>query len=163
MKDLTRIENRGWRIVIFYLLSSVLGLGLAVAGVACGRKGDPRAPELAVPETIKDLKAQSQARGIALTWGRPTRYVDGRELKELAAFVIFRREVSSACADCPAPYRERTTLSVEDQEKFIKKKQFGFVDDELTPQTIYRYRVFSQLKDGSLSDPSNEVEVSWKS
>ena len=59
-------------------------------------------------------------------------------------------------------YRERTTLNVEDQDKFIKKKQFRFVDQELMPQTVYRYRVFTQLRDGSLSDPSNEVEVVWR-
>ena len=111
---------------------------------------------------IDRLKARAEARGISLTWSRPTRYVDGRQLKDLAAFVVFRREVSSGCPDCPAPYRERTTLNVEDQEKFIKKKQLGFVDEELEPQTIYRYRVFSQLRDGSLGNPSNEVEVTWK-
>jgi hypothetical protein len=53
-------------------------------------------------------------------------------------------------------------VNIEDQEKFIKKRQFRFVDQELKPQTTYRYRVFSQLTDGSLSDPSNEVEVSWR-
>jgi hypothetical protein len=135
---------------------------LALAFFACGKKGDPRAPELALPETIKDLRARAEARGISLTWSRPTRYVGGRELRDLAAFVVFRLEISSGCPDCPAPYRERTTLNVEDQEKFMKKKQLAFVDEELMPQTIYRYRVFSQLRDGSLSNPSNEVEISWK-
>lgn len=131
-------------------------------GSACGKKGNPRAPELALPETIRDLRAQAESGGIALTWGRPARYVDGREIRDLAAFVVFRREASKTCPDCPVPYRERVTLSVEDQEKFIKKRQFRFVDDELRPQTVYRYRVFSQLKDGSLSEPSNDVEVPWK-
>src|SRR5712692_5461760 len=135
---------------------------LVVSLSACGKKGEPRAPELALPETIKDLKAQAESAGIALTWSRPFRYKDGKELKDLAAFVVFRRETSSACPDCPAPYRERVTLNVEDQEKFIKKKQLRFIDVELKPQTIYRYRVFSQLRDGSLSDPSNEVEVGWR-
>jgi hypothetical protein len=135
---------------------------LALAFFACGKKGDPRAPELALPEPIKDLRARAEARGISLTWSRPTRYVGGRELRDLAAFVVFRLEISSGCPDCPAPYRERTTLNVEDQEKFMKKKQLAFVDEELMPQTIYRYRVFSQLRDGSLSNPSNEVEIGWK-
>lgn len=128
----------------------------------CGKKGDPRAPELATPETIRDLRAQAEGRGIALTWSRPMRYVDGKELRDLAGFVIFRKEISKTCPDCPVPYRERVTVSVEDQEKFIKKKQFRFVDQELMPQTTYRYRVFSRLTDDSLSDPSNDVEVAWK-
>ena len=129
---------------------------------ACGKKGDPRAPELAMPETIKDLKVGVEDRGITLTWSRPSRYVGGKELRDLAGFVIFRKEVSKACPECPAPYRERTEVNVEDQERFIKKKQFRFVDDELKPQTIYRYRIFSKLLDGSLSEPSNEVEAAWR-
>ena len=147
------------RPLFFYcLLPMAFCLGLS----ACGKKGDPKAPELAAPQTIRDLKAEAGSKGIALTWGRPTRYVDGRELRDLAGFVIFRKEISKKCPECPVPYRERVTLSVEDQGKFIKKRQFRFVDQELAPETIYRYRVFSQLRDGSLSEPSNEVEVVWR-
>lgn len=135
---------------------------LALAFSACGKKGDPRAPELALPETIRDLRVQTDGKGVALTWSRPMHYADGKELKDLAGFVIFRKEISNICPDCPAPYRERVTVNVEDQEKFIKKKQFRYVDQELTAQTIYRYRVFSRLMDDSLSDPSNEAEVAWK-
>ena len=128
---------------------------------SCGKRGDPRAPELAVPETIRDLKAEAQAKGIALTWGRPTQYVDGKALRDLAAFVIFRKEISKSCPDCATPFRERAKVSVEDQEKFVQKKRFGFIDQELVPQTTYRYRVFTELADGLLSEPSNEVEVAW--
>jgi hypothetical protein len=129
---------------------------------ACGKKGDPRAPELATPETIRDLRARAEDRGISLTWTRPTRYVDGKELRDLAGFVIFRKDVSKSCPDCPVPYRQRAEVNVEDQEKFAKKKEYRFVDQELTPQTAYRYRVFSKLFDGSLSNPSNEVEADWR-
>jgi len=133
-----------------------------VLSSGCGKKGDPRAPELAIPEPIRDLRAQADGKGIALTWSRPTRYVDGKDLRDLAGFLIFRKEISRSCPECPVPYRQRITVNVEDQEKFIKKKQFRFIDQELTPQTVYRYRVFSRLMDDSLSEPSNEVEVSWR-
>jgi hypothetical protein len=132
----------------------------AAAGfAACGRKGDPRAPELATPKLIENLSASSAGNGVTLTWRRPTEYVDGKELKDLAAFVIFRKELSPSCPDCPVPYRQLTTVFVEDQEKFIKQKQYRFVDQEVRPQAVYRYRVSSQLSDGSLGGPSNEVEV----
>lgn len=130
--------------------------------IGCGKKGEPRAPELAAPETIRDLRAKPEAKGIALTWSRPMRYVDGKELRDLAGFVIFRKEISKNCPDCPVPYRERAIVNVEDQQKFIRKKQFGFVDQELTSETTYRYRIFSRLMDDSLSDPSNEAEVAWR-
>jgi hypothetical protein len=137
----------------------VLALVL-VAGWACGKKGDPRAPELATPKTITDLAARSAPSGIILTWDRPTEYVDGTALKDLASFVIFRKEISQSCPDCPVPYRPLTTVHVEDRGKFAQKKQYRYDDQEVRPKAIYRYRISSQLLDGSLGAPSNEVEVS---
>jgi hypothetical protein len=57
------------------------------------------------------------------------------------------------------PYRQLTTVHVEDQEKFVKQKQYRFVDEQVQLKATYRYRISSQLKDGSLSEPSNEVEI----
>jgi len=137
----------------------VVAVLLLAFGSSCGKKGDLRAPELAAPKTITNLAARPGANSVVLTWSRPTEYVDGTELKDLASFVIFRKEVSQSCPDCPVPYRQLTTLYVEDREKFSKKKQYQFDDQEVRLKTIYRYRVSSQLLDGSLSAPSNEVEI----
>jgi hypothetical protein len=139
--------------------SFLVALTLLTLAFACGRKGDPRAPELVIPTTITNLSARSGPGSISLTWSRPTEYVDGTELKDLASFVIFRKEVSQSCPDCPVPYRQLTIVNVEDQQKFVKKKQYRFDDQEVRPKAIYRYRVSSQLFDGSLSAPSNEVEI----
>ena len=125
----------------------------------CGKRGDPRAPELATPRVIENLRATSVPNGVALTWSRPTQYVDGSELKDLVGFAIFRKDISPTCVDCPAPYRPLTTVDIEDREKFVKQKQYRYVDEEAQQKMIYRYRVSSQLKDGSLSEPSNEVEI----
>ena len=125
----------------------------------CGKKGDPRAPELATPRVIENLRAASDPNGVALTWSRPTQYVDGSELKDLVGFAIFRKDISPTCIDCPAPYRPLTTVDIEDREKFVKQKQYRYVDEEAQQKMTYRYRVSSQLKDGSLSEPSNEVEI----
>ena len=134
-------------------------IAMLTALAACGKKGDPRAPELATPRTITNLTARSGPGEIALTWSRPTEYVDGSPLKDLAGFVIFRKEISPSCPDCPVPYRQLTTVGVEDREKFVQKKQYRYDDQEVRPKAVYRYRVSSQLIDGSLSAPSNEVEV----
>jgi hypothetical protein len=140
-------------------LFAVCLLILVGVGSACGKKGDPRAPELATPEVIKNLVAAPAQNGIALTWTRPAQYVDGSTIKDLASFVIFRKELSQSCPECPVPYRQLTTVYVEDRERFVKQKQYRYIDQEVQPKTIYRYRVASQLTDGSLSAPSNEVEV----
>jgi hypothetical protein len=132
---------------------------VACWSAACGKKGDPRAPELATPKPIENLSARSDPTSITLTWTRPMEYVDGTELKDLAGFVIFRKELSASCPDCPVPYRPLTTVFVEDRERFIKQRQYRYVDEEVRPLIIYRYRVSPQLVDGALGGPSNEVEV----
>ena len=132
---------------------------LLIFGSSCGKKGEPRAPELMAPKTITNLAARPGPGSVILTWSRPAEYVDGKELKDLSSFVIFRKDVSQSCPDCPVPYRPLTTVYVEDREKFIKQKQYRFDDQEVRPNSIYRYRVSSQLLDGSLSAPSNEVEI----
>jgi hypothetical protein len=139
--------------------SFLVALTLLMLAFACGKKGDPRPPELGIPTTISNLSARSGPTGIALTWSRPTEYVDGTELKDLASFVIFRKEVSQTCPDCPVPYRQLTIVNVEDQQKFVKRKQYRYDDQEVRPKAIYRYRVSSQLFDGTLSAPSNEIEI----
>jgi len=132
---------------------------LMVMTTGCGKKGDLRAPELAAPKPITNLTARMQGSAIALTWSRPTEYIDGKEMKDLASFVVFRKEISQSCLDCPVPYRQLTTLNVEDRERFVKQKQYRYDDEEVQAKSIYRYRVVSQLFDGSLSAPSNEVEI----
>ncbi|HEX9787668.1 MAG TPA: hypothetical protein VGB09_06555 [Candidatus Binatia bacterium] len=137
----------------------VFALMLGMLGAACGKKGDPRAPELATPKTITNLTVRSGPAGNILTWSRPTEYVDGTTLKDLASFVIFRKEVPQHCPDCPVPYRQLTTVNVEDRGMFAQQKQYRYDDQEVRPKAIYRYRVASQLLDGSLSAPSNEIEI----
>jgi hypothetical protein len=137
----------------------IVAILLSLFASACGKKSDPLAPELVAPKTVTNLAARLGPNSVILTWNRPTEYVDGRELKDLASFVIFRKEVSPSCPDCPVPYRQLTTVYVEDRDKFVKRKQYRFDDQELRPKATYRYRVSSQLLDGSLSAPSNEVEI----
>ena len=132
---------------------------ILLLSIGCGKKGEPRAPELAMPQLIKNLTAKPDRTGVVLTWSRPTEYVDGRSLTDLTGFVIFRKDLSPTCPECPVPYRPLAAVNVEDREKFVKQKQYRFIDENAQAQMIYRYRVSSQLKDGSLSNPSNEVEA----
>ena len=137
----------------------LLALIIVASATACGKKGDPRAPELVAPKPINNLSVQSTPDGVTLTWNRPTEYIDGKEIKDLASFVIFRKEISPSCLDCPVPYRQLQIVNVEDREKFVKQKQYRFDDREAGANAVYRYRVSAQLFDGSLSAPSNEVEI----
>lgn len=137
----------------------LLGCVIGILAAGCGKKGDPRAPELAMPQPIKNLTAKTDRSGIVLTWSRPTEYVDGTKLTDLTGFVIFRRDIPLNCPECPVPYRPLASINVEDREKFVKQRQYRFIDENVQSQAVYRYRVSSQLKDGLLSQPSNEVEI----
>jgi hypothetical protein len=137
----------------------ILAVAFAILVLACGKKGELRAPELAAPEPIANLSAKTAPNGIVLTWARPTHYVDGTEIKDLASFVIFRKDIPQNCPECVVPYRPITTVQVEDRERFIKQRQYRYTDEEPQPGHTYRYRVSSQLLDGTLSEPSNEIEV----
>jgi hypothetical protein len=141
------------RVLVALALMPVLFLS------GCGKRGDPRAPEAATPRVIENLRATPVPSGVALTWSRPTEYADGSALKDLVGFAIFRKDISPTCVDCPAPYRPLTTVDIEDRERFVRQKQYRYVDEETQPMMTYRYRVSSQLRDGSLSEPSNEVEI----
>ena len=138
----------------------LLALLLMASATACGKKGDLRAPELAAPKPVNNLSARPAPDGVTLTWNRPTEYIDGKEIKDLASFVIFRKEIAPSCLDCPVPYRQLQIVNVEDREKFVKQKQYRYDDLEVRAKAVYRYRVSAQLFDGSLSAPSNEVEIS---
>lgn len=111
-------------------------------------------------QTDNEFERAAGTQWVSLSWNRPTEYMDGKEIKDLTSFVIFRKEISPSCLDCPVPYRQLTIVNVEDREKFVKQKQYRFDDGEVRAKTIYRYRVSAQLVDGSLSAPSNEVEIS---
>ncbi|HEY7164979.1 MAG TPA: hypothetical protein VIB79_10485 [Candidatus Binatia bacterium] len=137
----------------------VVALAVATLAFGCGKKSDPRAPELAAPEPITNLSAKAAPNGVVLTWSRPTHYVDGSEIKDLASFVVFRKEIPQTCPECVVPYRQITTVYVEDRERFVKQKQYRYIDEEPQSGRTFRYRVSSQLTDGTLSEPSNEVEI----
>ena len=145
---------------IVYGALLVTAILLLCAG--CGKKSAPRAPEGAIPEPVNDLRASAGQKGVSVRWTRPAQYVDGKSLTDLGGFVLFRKAIPADCPTCPAPYRERIVINVEDQDSFIKKTKYVFQDRELEAGTVYRYRVFSRLLDGSLSQPSNEVIVEWQ-
>src|SRR5215471_5422455 len=131
---------------------AILAVFVAALFSGCGKKGDPLAPELATPKVITNLSAASGPSGVILTWSRPTEYVDGRPLKDLTNFVIFRKEISPTCPDCLVPYRPLTTVDVEDREKFAEGVPVKRIAKEVgTPAYVYslatlrrHFRVFDQ-------------------
>jgi len=130
------------------LLMVVAAVAIGLPG--CGVKSAPIPPEYASPERILDLRAESDAGGIKLTWSRPTHYVGGHSMHDLSAFVIKR-------ADGDGPMTALVNIPVTDQERFQLEDEFSYLDGETTMGNRYRYTVIAEAA-GYHGDPSNEVE-----
>jgi hypothetical protein len=131
-------------------------LGAIVAGpnigIGCGRKTAVKAPQLVAPEAIRELDAKNAETGIQISWERPTKYLDGSSMYDLAAFRI-ERSVGSE------PFAVRDQVIVEDRYRFQKIKRFRYLDTAVEWGATYAYRVFSLTDDDDESAPSNEVEI----
>jgi len=144
---MTRIKLSAARVIA---IGMVIVAGVAGGLPGCGVKSAPIPPEYARPERILDLRADADARGIKLTWSRPTHYIGGHSMRDLSAFVIKR-------GDGGAPMTALVNIPVTDQERFQVEDEFSYLDAETTMGNRYRYTVTSEAV-GYHSDPSNEVE-----
>jgi len=136
-------------------LSLWLLVSLAACACACGRKSPPLPPEDVLPIAIQDLAAVSVADGIQLSWTRPTAYVGGSRITDLAGFVVSR-----AVGDTPGfPIQTVADLEVTDRNRFRQIKRFRYLDADTIVGVSYRYQVVSYTLDGYLSAASNIVAV----
>jgi hypothetical protein len=128
--------------------------------VACGRKTPVLPPELVAPEPVDDLAVEADSKGIRLRWGRPQKHVDGSDMDDLGGFVVLRATQNGQGR--ANAFAQIATVPVEDRDRFRKAKKFSYTDEQLTVNTLYRYRVQAFTLDGYYGSPSNTVELVWK-
>ena len=129
-------------------------VALLVAAFGCGRKTDPRPPELVAPRTVTELSLTTLADGIALRWSRPTQYVDGSTMEDLAGFVVERSRNNE-------PFGEFARVAVTDRGRFQKLKRFEYVDRAVMPEGTYHYRIVAFTSDGYYSAPTGAATLTW--
>ncbi len=127
---------------------------LAVALVACGRKTDPKPPELVAPRAVSELALTTRADGVMIRWLRPTQYVDGSSMEDLAGFVLERSRNNE-------PFSEHVRVPVTDRGMFQKVKRFEYVDTAVSSGTTYHYRVVAFTTDGYYSADSGAATIEW--
>jgi hypothetical protein len=126
---------------------------LALAAFAhCGRKTDVKPPELVAPAVVEDVQASNVGKGIRVSWRRPTRYVDGSTMTDLAGFRLDRSRDG-------APFALLSELPVDDRERFRKTRRFRLVDTDVEIGREYRYRVRAFTLDGHESRPSRLATI----
>jgi hypothetical protein len=143
------------------VLCSLLSVAISVSVLSgCGSKTPVRPPELVAPEPINDLTLEVEKSGVKLQWGRPQRYVDGRNMEDLGGFVVLRAAQDGQGKT--GAFTQIASIPVEDRDRFRKAKKFNYTDEQLTAGTLYRYRVQAFTLDNYSSSPSNVVELVWK-
>ncbi|MCS6924805.1 MAG: fibronectin type III domain-containing protein [Candidatus Binatia bacterium] len=140
--------------------SRIACLVLLLLLAACGRKTAVRPPELVAPEPVRNLTLAVEDNAIQLRWERPQRYMDGSEMDDLGGFIVLRAVQGGG--EAPAPFTQIAVVPVEDRDRFRQAKRFSYTDAQLTPGTLYRYRVQAFTLDGHYSRPSNTVELVWQ-
>jgi hypothetical protein len=131
-------------------------LSLLVLGVVgCGRKTEVKPPQLVAPHVVTEVSLTTRADGVEIGWSRPTEYVDGTTMEDLGGFVVERSRNNES-------FRELTRVAVTDRGRFQKAKRFQYVDQTVTEDTTYHYRVVAFTTDGYYSVPSGAATLVWE-
>ncbi len=143
----SRVARRATRVALLTLATLTLA--------ACGRKTDVKPPQFVAPRTVTEVSLTTQADGIDVGWSRPTEYVDGSTMEDLAGFVVERSRNNEA-------FRELARVTVTDRGRFQKAKRFEYLDKALTEDTTYHYRVVAYTTDGYYGTPSGAATLTWE-
>lgn len=142
-----------------------------LALTACGKRGDPVAPEVRVPRTVGDLSATARHDGIELAWTLPRRRVDTRPLFDPGVARLYRSEDSGVG-------EPRAALRVNDRiPGYTEVASFRLSGSAGTPVTDgrvvhtdrrdltygrrYTYVVTTSDTRGRVSAPSPRVSVTF--
>lgn len=131
---------------------AIATIATAAVSIGCGVKSPPIPPEEARPERIVDLHGVSVREGIRLSWGRPTRYAGGKDMRDLAGFTVMRSAGDE-------PFDKLTWVPITDQGRFRIQREFNYIDTGATLGHAYRYAVIARTTDDYESQPSNVVTM----
>ncbi|GIW41149.1 MAG: hypothetical protein KatS3mg076_1726 [Candidatus Binatia bacterium] len=125
---------------------------LALAVLACGRKGPVRPLELLLPEPVSELRASVEGGAVVLRWRAPNRRLDGSRLEDLSSFLVER-------AENEGPFRVVGVVVLDEEDRALEVRRFAFRDETVESGARYRYRVVSRTLEGYVSPASVPVEI----
>ena len=144
------------------VVQGVVLSAIALALVACGRKGPPVAPELRVPQPPGDLRANVVAQEIAIDWTNPNRRADGSRMIDLATVRLYRRDESGNHAARPAMrvgggvhgFAEIAAFDLRSAGRVTR-----YIDRDVSIGRRYTYVLTAADSQGRLSAPSPRLSV----
>jgi hypothetical protein len=144
---------------------------LALAGLGCGKKGPPVAPELRRPAPPAAVSAQVDEAAIVLAWTTPRTRVDGTRLRDLVGLRIHRREEAMSGPPKPAMLVGGEVVGYEEIARIaldapgpaeVQGDQVRWTDRRgLTVGGRYVYVATAQDSTGRLSPPSERLVVTF--
>ena len=142
------MRKRDWLL----MLAAILGLTLMIPVQGCGLKADPTPSRIQPLKPLVDIKLQQEAGGILIRW------VVQEKPRAMTRFKLIRSEVGTdgeSCPGCP-PDEARIADLATGEAKLVKVEAnvFGYLDTDIKPGRIYRYRVIGCDSTGSCSEPS---------
>ncbi len=121
-----------------WFADSLLTALLLAAVVSCGIRTDPRPPEATMPERPANFSALIENDEVRLRWSRPTESTDGRDLYDLAGFVIER-------GDDGEEFAVIAEVPVNDRNRVRPQNIFKWRDlDPVAGRSFYRVRAFTR-------------------
>lgn len=145
-------------------LANALGYSLGVLFLlGCGRMNDPKPPEVLSPTPVASLTVSALTSGIKFEWKAPENNQDGKLLKQIDGYRIYRKGIETAADlyDKSVSFEEIAFIEdthlqeLEELKEKAKeegaisrrvkiadeKKNFTFTDSSLEPGKTYAYLV----------------------
>lgn len=146
---------------MFRKLLSVLSICFLMSAPilsGCGRKGAPKPPEENAPLSVQFLSASGQVNAVVLKWTAPKETASGAELKDLANFVIQRRDV---VGEKTGSFEDVGVVQV-DKTLPLKNRQFSFADTAVQPGRTYEYLIFGTMDDGLEGESDKILRITFR-
>lgn len=145
------------KIIAFCLLLFAFCLLLS----SCGRKALPVPPGTVRPNAVKDLSYNITPHGIELIWSVPVRNRDGSPLDRIKGFRLYKAEVpiEESCEACPPPFGKPIDIPFEAKPEEARKMVYE--DRTVHSEMRYKYMVSTVKGWLNVSDPSNQISLTW--
>ncbi|HOO91390.1 MAG TPA: hypothetical protein PLA74_11260 [Syntrophales bacterium] len=146
--------NRGlqWTILmlaVFYF---------SVFSVGCGKKADPRYPDMYYPGEVSDLTVSIDTEDRAvLKWSASQEHGDGWNVKILKSAL---KTESDDCPGCPRIFVIAAYLPLDDLNK-DEKGRFVYLDRNIRRGFLYSYRIVLCNSSGMCGGESNTANVGY--
>jgi len=136
----------------------ILSIGIVFTAISCGKKGNPMPKQQPVPAGIGELYGDVKDGVLFLSFGVPTKNMDGSEIVDLAGFKVLK-----SCVNCGGTFEVYKEIRLDGEKGFtIVRNRLHVYDDDLVKGYTYSYMVKPFTSKGTLGDSSKPFTIQWQ-